>query len=98
MQERDNLRLQFGAIYQQVTTHSPLQPLAVTQADYVRHYLDNIVAIYRIRAGQALAQVPGSDAKQYLLYSQGDSVSAPGDSLRPDVSRAIFIADSTFNP
>jgi hypothetical protein len=97
-QERDSLRVQFAAIYQQVAAHSVLQPLAVTQVEYVSHYLDNIVAIYRIRAAQALAQIPGSDAKQYLLHSQGDSVSTPGDILRPDVVRAIFIADSAFNP
>jgi hypothetical protein len=95
-QDRDNLQKQFEAIYQQVATH--LGPLAVTQVDYINHYLDNIIAIYRIRAGQALSQIPGSTAKQYLVYSQGDSVSTPGDVIRPDVARAIFLADSTFNP
>jgi hypothetical protein len=95
-QDRDNLQKQFAAIYLQVTTR--FGSLAVTQVEYVNHYLGNIIAIYRIRAGQALAQIPGSTAKQYLIYSQGDSVSTQGDTLRPDVSRAIFLADSTFNP
>jgi hypothetical protein len=95
-QDRDNLRKQFEAIYLQVTTR--FGSLGVTQVDYVNHYLDNVVAIYRIRAGQALAQIPGPTAKQYLVYSQNDSVSTPNDVLRPDVTRAIFIADSTFNP
>jgi len=97
-QERDNLRRQFTAVYQQLANRLGAANLRVGQSAYVDHYLQNVIAIYRIRAARALAQIRGGAAKQYLVYAQGDSVRAHGDVLRPDVTRAIFIADSTFNP
>ena len=97
-QERDNLRRQFAAVYQQLANRFGAGNVRVPQSAYVDHYLQNVIAIYRIRAARALAQIQGGAAKNYLVYAQGDSVRAHGDTLRPDVIRAIFIADSAFNP
>jgi hypothetical protein len=97
-QERSNLQRQFETVYHRLATRLGSGNLQVTLAEYVRHYSDNVTAIYRIRAAQALARIPGPAAKQYLDFVQADSLSTPGDTLRPDVRRAIFLADSAFNP
>jgi hypothetical protein len=56
--------------------------LATSEGEYVKHYSDNLDALYRVRAAQALVAIGGEKVRQALEASLAQ---AP----RPDVQEAI---------
>ena len=57
----------------------------LTETDYVNQYLDNYLALYQIRAAEALAAIGGPAAKTALK----EAMQLP---LRPDVSAKVHVA------
>jgi hypothetical protein len=69
--------------------------LVVSSAEYVDHYLDNFVTLFRTRAGFALARIGGARATATLDSALGGKLRAPDDSLRSDaVATLRFVRDS----
>jgi hypothetical protein len=56
--------------------------LAPSQGEYVKQYSDNLEALYRVRAAQALVAIGGEKARQALEASLAQA-------YRPDVQEAI---------
>jgi hypothetical protein len=56
--------------------------LATSQGEYVKQYSDNLEALYRVRAAQALVAIGGEKARRALEASLAQA-------HRPDVTEAI---------
>ncbi len=86
---RDNVRQQLQAAYQELDALiAPAAP-PVTEQQYVERYLENLISLYRIRAGTALARIQGAAAVPRLDSAIQGYVETPGDVLRPDVIDAL---------
>jgi hypothetical protein len=73
-------------------------PLA-NSPDYVAHYLDNFIAVFRARAALALARIGGPRAQAVLDSALADRLRDPDDSLRVDVLASLrFARDSLLIP
>jgi hypothetical protein len=100
-QRRHNMQEQFRSTWHAVrvyASHHPddhLSALQVDEADYVRAYLDNYLALYRVRAGVGLARAVGGRAIPALTAALQGELATPGDTLREDVKAALdFDRDS----
>jgi hypothetical protein len=94
---RTGLRSQLERRYQELRAYSRSYPEARVPVDstvYVTHYLDNSVALYRIRAAHGLGRIGTPAARAALQAALAGQLATPGDTLREDVTRAIQIADS----
>jgi hypothetical protein len=82
---REKLRLHLVATYEELkkyaSTHADAQ-IPASEDEYVKMYLDNHDALYRIRAATALAAIGGPAASAALKEASAASV-------RPDVQAAI---------
>ena len=65
---------------------NPEEKLEVSQEEYVKIYLDNYAANYRVRSAQALAAIGGDEARKLL------ATAAAGKASREDVQAAIEAA------
>lgn len=82
---RERLRLHLVETYRQLKTQAATRAEAkvdMTEEQYVKTYMDNYVALYRVRSAQALAAIGGPRARQALE-------TAKGYDLRPDVRDAV---------
>ena len=78
--QRRSLESGYGRLVEQASKES--KALATSQGEYVKHYSDNLDALYRVRAAQALVAIGGEKVRQALEASLAQ---AP----RPDVQEAI---------
>lgn len=86
---RDNMRQQLSAAYHELEPLMPPAAPPVTEQQYVAHYFESLISLYRIRAGTALARTEGSAAVPRLDSAIQGYVETPGDVLRPDVIDAL---------
>lgn len=68
----ENMRRQFAASYARVVARTDPSTLNITEATYVRRYLENYVATYRSRSAIALGRI-GTDAAVNALRAAQDS-------------------------
>ena len=83
---RELLRRHLITSYQKLKKYEATHPEAkvpMGQAEYVKTYMDNYLALYQVRAATALAAIGGSDAKRALEKA----LKAP---VRNDVRAAII--------
>jgi hypothetical protein len=93
LDRRANFSAQLDTTYTLLTSGGDTLP--VTRPVYVRHYLNNLVAGYQVRAGVALATAYSGDSTALRVL---DSVYAD-TALRGDVRDAILFArDSIWSP
>jgi len=79
------LRRHLITTYQELKKYETIHPeakVAMSEAEYVKTYVDNYSALYQIRAATALAAIGGSEAKRALE----EATQAP---LRDDVKAAV---------
>ncbi|ALA59288.1 hypothetical protein [Nitrospira moscoviensis] len=77
---RQNLFESFQSLQQYAASHTSFQ-FKSTQIEYIKHYMDNYIALYRTRASVALAEIGGVEAEEALHAVAGF--------FRPDVEREI---------
>ena len=82
---RRHLEDSYGKIAEYVKKN-PEEKLEVSQEEYVKIYLENYAANYRVRSAQALAAIGGDEARKLL------ATAAAGKAAREDVQRAIEAA------
>lgn len=82
---RRHLEDSYGKIAEHVKKY-PEQKLEVSQEEYVKIYLENYAANYKVRSAQALASIGGEQARKLL------ALAAEGKSQREDVRVAIEAA------
>lgn len=82
---RRHLEDSYGKIAEYVKKN-PEEKLEVSQEEYVKIYLENYAANYRVRSAQALAAIGGDEARKLL------SAAAVKKSSREDVQAAIEAA------
>lgn len=86
---RARVRRHLEASYVKIEEHvrkNPAEKLEVSQEEYVKIYLENYTANYRVRSAQALAAIGGDEARKLL------STAAVKKSSREDVQAAIEAA------
>lgn len=79
------VRRQLSDNYDALTVYAKTHPDArvpMTKDEYVRTYLDNYVALYRVRSAQALSRIGGADARKALEQARDAG-------YREDVSGAV---------
>jgi HEAT repeat protein len=82
---RRHLEVSYGKIAEYVKKN-PEEKLEVSQEEYVKIYLENYAANYRVRSAQALAAIGGDEARKRL------ATAAASESSREDVQAAIEAA------
>jgi len=103
-ERRYHIQQQFRRTWHSVQDYASRHPddhlsaLQVDEADYVRTYLDNYLATYRVRAATALARVAGHDAVAALDAALQGELTTQGDSLRADVRTALQFARDSIAP
>ena len=98
-QRRANVEHQFLVSFKSDSAEAILSVLPsvlpVTSTEYVRHYQDNFVNLFRIRAAIALARIGGSKATAVLDSAVAKHFRTQGDTLRPDAQLdLLFVRDS----
>jgi hypothetical protein len=100
-ERRGNLQRQFLSSYRRVSAYADTIGfgLGVTSVEYVEHYRDNFVNLYRVRAAIALAEIGGPKATAVLDSAAHNALRTRGDTLRADTQQAILFArDSILGP
>jgi hypothetical protein len=100
---RHHVQEQFRETYQALKKYASLHvhevpDITATQADFVRGYLDNYLALYRVRAAVGLARVGGSAAVPVIDSALQGNLTTPLDSLRDDVRFALEYARDSIAP
>jgi hypothetical protein len=97
--QRQNASRQLDTLYDRVVVvGGPMLPMN-PRTEFVRHYLDNIVATYRVRSAVALAHIGGADVKPALDSAAANQLRIPSDTLRPaDLDAVAFARDSIWQP
>lgn len=97
---RDNVRKQFEQSFEEDTAYAVSEgsSLQVDRDEYVDHYLDNFVNLYRVRAARALAEIGGPKAGVILDSAAQGVVRSPGDTLRADAQLAVLFARDSILP
>jgi hypothetical protein len=83
------MRRQIQASYVRLVAYADPDPVTVPESVYVRRFVDNYVAAYQMRAGEALRQI-GSDAARRVLREA--FTLSQTRAYREDVLRALAIA------
>jgi hypothetical protein len=88
--ERQHMQLRFEALYDELAAHATRygEPLSVTRQDYVNRLLENLDALYRVRAAEGL-EVIGSSAADEALQNLLAEVDSGTVTLRPDVEARL---------
>ena len=95
---RENFRHQLNSSYDDLADIRG-QATIVPRAEFVRRYMDNLLATYRTRSAVALARIGGADVKPALDSAAANQLRVPGDSLRPrDLDAVRFARDSLWQP
>jgi len=82
---REELRLHLVDTYQKLSEYARSHPeatMSMAEDEYVRTYMDNYVALYRVRSAQALAAIGGPEARRHLQR-------ASEQELRADVKSVV---------
>lgn len=92
--QRDNMRRQLDSSYGTLAAFRGPAGV-VPRTEFVRRYLDNLIATYRIRSAIALIRIGGADVKPALDSAAANQLRVPGDSLRQhDLDVLAFVRDS----
>ncbi len=86
---REKLRRHLIDTYQKLIEYGQTHPEAridMTEEQYVRTYMDNYVALYRVRSATALGAIGGRDARRALEEASGAEIR---DDVRAAVSEAM---------
>jgi hypothetical protein len=91
---RSNMRRQYESSYtdDSVWTVGAGSAPVLERAEYVDHYFDTFVNLYRTRAAIALAKIGGTKARAILDSALSDHVATGGDTLSSDTRLAVLFA------
>lgn len=81
----ESVRRRLSDNYDALTAYAKTHPetrIPMTKDEYVRTYLDNYVALYRVRSAQALSRIGGAEARRALEQARDAG-------YREDVSGAV---------